>query len=333
MPCYARPVGKPVVVAVLVYAAGPGPGGPSPRAAPAPGPRAALVASLRDRATVVEHAVDAALEVRRQGWRTLDELSFLARGKAALELGRRARERVELEESERQLALAETHFTGGFDEPGVASLAAEAALEHGVTLGELGRTDEARAAFVRALSWWPPSMLTEKMARPDVVRVFHEAEKAPREPFVPKPANDASVTAIAQLRDRPTQSALEALRGALDLDAVIVVASSSDGTKLLAARVEGGCASLPRAVDAASIDRVLDDPCTAHPLALSTDDPRLAVPAPALYAIAKPRAVPKLRSKWFPWVVAGASAVGLAVIGVSIGFAVSDPRYKVHVSF
>jgi hypothetical protein len=313
-------VPKPLAVAVLVYC--------SSGADPSGGPsaRAPLADALRTRATVVDHAIDQALADRAAGWRDGSELAFLNRGRAALDAGRKARERVEHDESEHQLALAEAAYAEGIGEPGVASLAAEAALEHGVTLAEVGRTDDARAAFERALRFWPTSTLTERVARPDVVKLFRSVRVTPvaRETVV-----DSRVATLTALRDAPTEAGLAALRATLDLDAVIVVAASADGQRAIATRVSDGCSTATQSVDASSIGALLDAPCN-QPYALRVDDPRLAAPVvPAALVTSAPQ---KKKRTWIPYVAAASAVVAFTVIGVTIGFVVSDPRYKVTVS-
>ncbi|MEO6951183.1 MAG: hypothetical protein ABI321_05165 [Polyangia bacterium] len=318
-----------LALAVLVYASGGAPRGePS-----ATGPRARVVAALRPRAKVIDHAIDAALAARRQGWRTLEELGFLSRGRAALDRGRRAREAVELDEAEQQLALAEASYAEGLGEPGVATLAAGAALEHGVALGELGRTEEARQAFARALDWSARIELTERFARPDVVRLFREVANARGAPAVASAPVDHAVERIEVLREAPSQVAAESLRAALGLDGVVLVASSSDGRRLVGARVASGCATqVFLLTDDASVSALLDAPCEAHELALRVDDPRLAAP-PAL-ALVAPRAEYKHPSRKVWPIVVGATlgVAALTVIGVTIGFVLSDPSYRVHVN-
>lgn len=326
-----------LALAVLVYASG-GAGRGEPAAT---GPRARIVEALRARAAVTEHAIDAALAARREGWRSLDELGFLPRGNAALERGRRAREAVELDEAEQQLALAEATYAEGLIEPGIATLAAEAALEHGVALGELGRAEEARQAFSRALAWSAHVDLTERFARPDVVRLFRDvarsrAASAPASP----PLVDREQERIEGLRGTPSRSGAESLRAALGLDGVLLVASSPDGRRLVGARVARGCSTQALALtDDASIRALLEAPCATQELALRLDDPRLATP-PAVELVLPPvehgRPTRPTRKGWpvaaRATVGATVGAAAATVLGLTIRFVVSDPRYRVHVN-
>ena len=317
------------VLSVVVYASG-GAGQGEPTAT---GPRVRIVEALRSRGSVVDHAIDAALAARRQGWRTLDELGFLSRGKAALDRGRRAREAVEPDDAAQQLALAEASYAEGLAEPGVAWLAAEAALEHGVALGELGRTDQARQAFSRALDWSPRISLTERFARPDVVRLFREVARTHAVPATAAPPVDRELETLETLRTRPTQAGAEALRSTLGLDGVVLVASSADGLRLVGARVGAGCSTQALSLtDEASIRELMDAPCDGHALALHLDDPRLAAP-PITELVLRPLDHPQPRRQVWPIVVGSALGVAAAtVIGVTIGFVVADPRYRVHVN-
>ncbi len=301
--------------------------------------RARLIEALPASTRVVEHALEAALSARREGWRSVDELGFLAEGRAALVAGHKARERVELDEAARHLAQAEAAFTEGLMYAGVASLAAEAALEYGVTLGELGRADEARIAFRRALALWPGAQLTEKTARPDVVRSFREVQKAHAPQAAPTAAPpDVVATRIEALRHAPDPRALAALADAVAADAVLVTVVSADGKHLLVARVQATCATEPvevslndRGNTREAIARVLDAHCTTGAPALSTDDPRLApslvVTAPRIVA----RVAPRRKTRIWPIALAGALGVGAAILGVTIAFVASDARYAVKV--
>ena len=321
-----------LTLAVLVYS------GAGAEADPATA-RAGLIEALPARTRVVEHAVDAAIAARLEGWRSVDELGFLAAGRAALVAGHKARERVELEEAARHLEQAEAAFTKGLLYAGVASLAAEAALEHGVTLGELGRADEARLAFRRALALWPGAQLTEKTARPDVVRSFREVQKqhVPAAARVAMPP-DGVADRLEALRRAPEARAFAALADAVGADAVLVAVAGNDGQHLLIARIQATCATDP--VEVALKDRgrtreavaeVLDASCTTGASALSLDDPRLS-PAPAVVTPRiVTRAAPRKKLRVWPIALAGALGVGAAILGVTIGFVASDARYAVKV--
>ncbi len=216
----------------------------------------------------------------------------------------------------------------------MASLAAEAALERGVVLGELQRADDARAAFRRALAWAPDLGLTERHARPDVVRAFKEVAREPRRaPPDPPPVDDPLEPRLEALRAAPSADGVAALYAALDVDAVIVVVASADG-RALGTRVERGCATAPVELrldeGAGAASALLGGPCAAPfgvPVAL--DDPRLRPPSSAI-------AAPTIRARrrgarvW-PWAFAGALGVTAAVVGVVVAFVAADPRYAVHV--
>ena len=320
-----------LALAVLVYA------GHGADAGTAANARASLIAALPVQTKVVEHAIDESIAARRAGWRSVSELGFLGRARDALIAGRRARERVELDEAAQQLGIAEAAYAEGIFYPGVASLAAEAALEHGVTLGELGRMDDARVAFRRALARSPGIVLTERTARPDVVRVFREVAKSKPAPLAATDAPpDTIIDGLLALREAP--ASFGSLVDALGLDAAIVGVVSTDGTKLLVARATEGCVTdsvlikpSDSAATARALSRLLEAACAANPVALSVDDPRLA-PAPAVAVAFVAHAKPASRKpRVWPFVLAGAVGLSAAIIGVTIAFVSSDARYAVKV--
>jgi hypothetical protein len=317
-----------LTLAVLVYAT-------SGEEAAAP-VRAQLVAALREQgAGIVDHAIDAAIADRRAGWRRREALAFFGEIRALMERGRRARERVELEEATHAYTEAEGVCEAHAAEPGIAALAGEAALERGVALAELRRLDEARAAFALALTRAPGLQLTEKHARPDVVRLFREVQKLPRAPApLPAPAaSDPSEARLIALRGGPDPAALALVVDSLGADAAVVALLSADGRRVLAARVEAGCATAPALWPveslAAHVHELLEAPCETGAPAPRLDDARLRPPLVAAVAAAR-RPAPKKARRW-PWIVAGAMGVAAAVIGVTVGVVASDPRYTVKV--
>ncbi len=358
------------------------------------GVHARLVEALRSGgAQVATPAVDAALAERRAGWRSAEELSFFARGRSALERGRRARERVELEEAAGLLAEAETSYAEGLALPGGPSLAAEAALERGVSLAELGRLEDARAAFRRALALAPGVALTERVARPDVVKLFREVGRAPQRPGIPRrftiagrpsadtlalfidgqPSrseamvssgwhlvvleregtraarllelldadavidlplpSDPVVERLRALREGPSEVGLRTLLDTLDVGAALVGVLAADQRHLLVSRVARGCATAVTELDLSTdvavqrgLRALAERPCRRdEPFALRVDDPRLA----PLVVTATP--TPKPRRRIWPWAFLGAAGVAAAVVGVTVGLVVTDPRYALRV--
>jgi hypothetical protein len=300
--------------------------------------RQQLAAALRAQgAAIVDRAVDTAIEEHRAGWRSKDSLAFFAEIRALVERGRRARERVELEEATRLFAEAEALCARHATEPAIGAVLGEAALEHGVALAELRRTDEARAAFTRALSFAPSLTLTEKSARPDVVRLFREIARAPRTPPQQPPkkdlVSDVTEERLSSLRQGPNGGAMSALVESLGADAAIFVVASSDGKRMLASRAEAGCATAAIELDASKlelgVEQLLHAPCESGAPQLRVDDARLQAAPVAVVAAQAPKPAKKA-AKW-PWIFAGAMGITAAVIGVTVGVIASDPRYQLKV--
>ena len=317
-------------LAVLVYAPGD----------TAPGVRDRVIASLHKRGVeVTSRALPSARAARRAGWRTASELAFFAEAARIMDTARLAREQVELEQA---LALYDqaSHL---YDAPlaacvpGVRELVADLELERGTVLVELGRATEARVAFGRALDLAHDLTLTETHARPDVVRLFREVAQAPRGADLACKAEDAVADRLRALETTPSADGLAALLTALPLDAIIVVAVSTDGERALVTRVTAAGATDPAPLALGDLDaslgalleRAATTPLHAESFSLSLDDPRLRAPAATL--VSAPVARPKKRRVW-PWIVAGAAVVGATVIGVTIGFVAGDARYSVKVS-
>ena len=160
-----------LVLAVLVYSSPATKGGPKLSEV-----ADALKEALRaGGAEVVDGAVDKARAEHARGWVSEAALGFFAEARAAVDEGRRALERVELEKAEAAFARAEQLYANELARPGVAPLSSGAALQRGVALFELGRATEARRAFQRAVALDGAAQLTEAMVRPDVARAFAEA--------------------------------------------------------------------------------------------------------------------------------------------------------------
>lgn len=325
-------MGPALILALLVY----GPISPDV----APELRARITAIVRARGVfIVEHAVETALADRRDGWRPIAELGYFAAARTVLERARRARERVDLDEALITYGEAEASYAAHLDEPGVAAIAGDAALERGVTAFELGRSDEARAAFRRALELAPDLALTERHARPDVVRLFREISRAPRAParaLAPRPADRAVEASLLSLRDGPRADAAAALLDVLGLDATLVVVLSPDGQRAVAARLEPGCATQTQVLLLERLDEsvsaLLARPCDRPQLQLAVDDERLKPPAPIVaVAVVAAKAKPDRRRRTWPWVFVGALGVTAAVIGVTVGVVAADPKYSLRV--
>ena len=249
-----------VTVAVLVTA--PPSGGAAARRGAA---TAALVAA--ERARGASDVVVNPLAMLAAGWTAERNLAFFGRGAALVAEGRRALERVELDEAEKRLGEAEAVYAPELGRPGVAAEWAEAATWHGVALFELKRRDEAAEAWGRAKALFTDTLLTEAMVRPEVARAFAAA------PVGARPAAPAAAT--PGLADVPA---------ALGVDELVVAAIAIDAGVLTyaAARRQAACGTDTLTATSADelVRRLEAAPCRAGaPLAVQ-----------AAPAIAHPRA-------------------------------------------
>lgn len=308
--------------AVLVYA--PAQGGAQ---AELPRVSAALKHALEaSGAEVVEHAIAQAKSDAAAGWRPKSALAFFADARQAIDDGRRALERVALEQAQAAFERGEKALDAHRAEPAAATLEATAALGRGVALYELGRADEATRAFARAKALEPALELTEATVRPDVARAFRAATP---EALASAPSTAPDNAAIESLRARPELASLDALAAVLGLDGILVAAAGHDHGELalVAARAHGGCTS-GLAESRAAIDQAaarLVDKLRAAPCAEKPADPLAA------QAIAHPRPPPapvefrpapkKLRVWERPWLWAGLLAGTSLIVGLSAGLA------------
>jgi tetratricopeptide (TPR) repeat protein len=308
--------------AVLVYA--PAQGGAQ---AELPRVSAALKQALKaSGAEVVDHAIEQAKADAQAGFRPKSALAFFTEARAAIDEGRKALERVALEQAQAAFERAEKTLEAHRAEPGAATLAAAATLGRGVALFELGRGDEATHAFARAKALEPALELTEATVRPDVARAFRAATP---ESIAPAPASVPDTSAVEALRVRPDSPSLRALEDGLGLDGILVAAVGHDHGELalIATRAHGGCTSglaeSRAAIDQAAarlVEKLRAAPCAEKPL-----DPLAA------QAIAHPRPPPapvefrpepkKLRVWQRPWLWAGLLAGTSLIVGLSAGLA------------
>ena len=169
-----------ILTAVLVYAGG-------PTQAKDPAARRAAERSLVEALQASgaeplagEELIERAQAAHRAGWVKEGELAFFAETERLGAEAQRALDRVELDEARATYAQVEQLLAGELRWPGAAARMSEAALERGVALFELKRTDEAQAAWQRAVALDPSAQLTEARVRPDVVRAFRAATAAKR---------------------------------------------------------------------------------------------------------------------------------------------------------
>lgn len=322
-----------VVLTVLVYAP------PAGRA----GDRSqdvarALTEALRaGGAEVVDGPVDAARVEHARGWVPEEALAFFARGRALVEDGRRALERVELAEAVAKLEAAEAVYAPERDRAGVPALLAQAALLRGRALYDLGRVEEARATFRRAAALDPTQRLTEAMVRPQLVRVAAEAAQAagPADALPPlEPRPDPTPAALEAVRTRPSEAGARALAETLGLDGVVFAAVALDRGRLAIAaqrRDERGCATeVVTGEDARALGRrVLEAETRCGPSAEVTEAEPIARPRPVEPSPPPP---PRKKSIWKrPWIYLGALAVTSVVVGLAAGLPAPAPRARVTV--
>ena len=144
---------------------------------------------------VAEGAVAKAEETRAAGFEPEATFAFFAGGRRALDDGRSALERVELDRAVAAFGRAEAIYGAHLDRPGAATLDSDAALGRGVALFELGRSDEAATAFQKARALEPAALLTTEIVRPDIARAFAQAvAPAHTAPLSVRLASDTTAT-------------------------------------------------------------------------------------------------------------------------------------------
>lgn len=328
-----------MTVAVLVYA--PQPGAAGVRRAEA---TAALVAAERaNGADVVEgDALALAAAALAAGWVDERQLAFFARGAQLVTEGRRALAHVELERAESLLGEAERVYAPELWRPGARTEAATAALWHGVALFELGTKEEAQRAWRRALALEPATLLTEAMVRPDVTRAFATARAAKREEVhVERPAEGAAAAAIAALHEAPSLAGVEALRTALGVDEVLVVAIASDAGVLTyaATRRPAGCGTeTVTSVRAGElVKRLGEATCLAEERVAVLEAPAIAHPRPlpSLVKGGGGGAGGERRARLWqkPWLWVGVvGALGLGVV-LAVNLWPRDATYSANVEY
>jgi hypothetical protein len=316
--------------AVLVYA--PQVGGAQPEL---PRVSAALKEALKARgAEVVDGAIDRASEDARAGWIPASQLKFFGAVRHALDEGKQAMVRVELEQAEAAFERAERILLTHLETAGATTLEAAVALQRGVALFELARLEEARRAFQRAKGFEPGLELTEATVRPDVARAFREAK--PEKIEVPPAPTTEALSTLEILRTRPDPAALAALEGTLGLDGVLVAAVGHDHGDLatVATRAYGGCtsalaesrAAIPEAASRL-VDKLHKAPCAdkpTDPLAAPTIAHPRPPPAPVEFR-PQPKKVPIWQR---PWLWAGLVAGSSLIIGLSAGLAPHGTNYS-----
>jgi tetratricopeptide (TPR) repeat protein len=314
-----------VTVAVLVYA--PQSGGAGARQAEA---TAALVAAERAAGAEV---VEDPFALVAAGWTAERNLAFFARAAQLVSDGRRALAHVELERAEGLFAQAEVIFTPEEARPAVRQEWADAALWHGVALFELKRRSDAIDAWKRAKSLYPDTLLTEAMVRPDVARAFAAVARPPT--LAPAPARS-----LPEM-EPPSVGGVEALRAALGLDEVIVVAIALDGGVLTyaATRRPGGCGTETLTSTRADelVKRLAAQSCLAEEKIAVLEAPVIAHPRPSPSvanggggATVRDRRTPLWKRPWL-WVgVVG--ALGLGVV-LAVNLWPRDATYSAALDF
>jgi hypothetical protein len=323
------------LVAVLVYAP------PSGKAA---GDRAQAEAALASAVggsplVGVDAVVAAAQKARTEGWVPEARLAFFGEAKRLADEGARALERVDLARGAELYGQAEAIFERELGWPGAAARLADAALQRGVALFELKRSDEAKKEWRRAVGLDSGAQLTEARVRPDVVKAFHEAV-AGGVARVELPAAPAEDDLTATLPAARAAAQLGDWLGVTDTYAAAIALDRGLPTFVVRRISAAGCTSATVTVSAATFDaaartaverlRGSEEKCPAAEEPLADAEP-IAHPRPVEASLSTGAKRRPLRVYESPWLWSGVVAGAALVVGLAVGLTPRSTSVEAHV--